>query len=197
MDYKHMQYQTCRVGDPDPHDEEAYDLCLKRLGGGTLCTRPEGHHGRHVACDESVVVEIGPDPEVTREGSTGAASREPVPIVTHADLQTLRRLRNKDEHLREWSQKEIADTDVLLDRLIAAAEADAPTLPEGWYLWRDEHSGASTAVYVKGGRISRWDDGDGLFGQVIPGNRDRLTPLRSITEAEFRAAALAEIERRD
>lgn len=104
-------------------------------------------------------------------------------VVTYEDLDDLLRIKEAVGN---------AGCGVLVDRLIAVARADAPPLPEGWYLWRDEHGGTSTAVYVKGGRISRWDDGDGLFGQVTPGNRDRLTPLRpTVTEADIEKAAYA------
>ena len=93
------------------------------------------------------------------------------PIVTHEDLDAIVALVNSPvlRGLDESTGESVLD---LLRRLRAAAEADRPPLPEGWYLW--DAGGARSVVYVTGEHMSRWDDGDGYFGKT---DRDRLTPL--------------------
>lgn len=73
-------------------------------------------------------------------------------IITHDDLDALQDIRELAA-VRSWPR-----SCALLDRLIAAAEADAPPLPEGWHLWDNP--------------VATADD------------RDRLTPLRpTVTES--------------
>lgn len=56
------------------------------------------------------------------------------PLVTHADRRDLLDLRATVE---DFDSDEAARKVALLDRLISAAEADKPALPEGWVLIRD------------------------------------------------------------
>ncbi len=102
------------------------------------------------------------------------------PIVTHADLDDL-------VHLRE--QATTSEQIVLLDRLIAAAKADAPPLPEGWVLVEAD-DGSHRVLWRKGGVGYLFDD--------CTGNRYTLedfvsvTPLRpTVTEADVERAAEA------
>ena len=106
--------------------------------------------------------------------------------VTHEDLSVLRGLRDRltpeDDYERD-----------LLDRLIAAAEADAPPLPEGWVLLRFadgaqrvlwHHNGLLSVVYPTRRPLST-----DYFG-TVEGRRERLTPLRpTVTEADVEKAS--------
>ena len=112
-------------------------------------------------------------------------------IVTYGDLEQLREMR--DEVLDHYSDRGPAAGD-LLDRLIAAAEADRPPLPEGWY-WLREESGDRRLVRVQpNGDITVTERGSVHIATLdsLRGGRDRLTPLRpTITEADVEKAAQA------
>ncbi len=103
------------------------------------------------------------------------------PIVTHADLPDFERLR--------FAVANRASERALLDRLIAAAKADAPPLPEGWVL-AEVDDGSHRVLWRKGGVGYSFDD--------CAGNRYALedfvsvTPLRpTVTEADVERAAEA------
>ena len=103
--------------------------------------------------------------------------------VTYGDLSVLRVARD-----------ETGDGAVvaLLDRLIAAAEADRPPLPEGWYLvsvtnQEGEHVGNRMVFHADGSLYER-DDRNWYYG-ALDTMRDRLTPLRpAVTEADVEKA---------
>ena len=100
--------------------------------------------------------------------------------VTHEDLPMLRKCRAVCEDID-------GPVALLFDRLIAAAEADQPPLPEGWY-WVERGEGRC-AAYVKDGLISPFDSGEDTWGSVDR-YRNRLTPLRlTVTEAEVEKVA--------
>ena len=105
-------------------------------------------------------------------------------IVTHEDLPMLRKCRAACED---------ADGPValLFDRLIAAAEADRPPLPEGWVVY-DTGNDGQTVYWHEAGRLFVYRasvvDREGL--EVERFTRDRLTPLRpAVTEADVERAA--------
>ena len=100
-------------------------------------------------------------------------------IVTYADLNALRALRSDCSEFEKDEQR-------LLDRLIAAAEADAPPLPEGWVVYADSEDG-QRVFWHSSGDLSIYKDA-GLWSSDR-GDLARCTPLRpTITEAEFEAA---------
>src|SRR5690606_39638419 len=84
--------------------------------------------------------------DVHRE-STNTAPK----VVTRQDLAILRRIRKEGDRSPE--------ADALLDRLIAAAEADAPPLPEGWVLHSE--GGHRHPYYHERGHIYASADVDG------------------------------------
>lgn len=98
------------------------------------------------------------------------------PLVTHADLKTLRQMQDKSQSHREWSMGEIDAVDRLLDRLIREAEADKPALPEGWVLYSDGVMGMRVlwhfegALYVRRDLSDRWQSDASLIAH-------NLTPL--------------------
>ena len=86
--------------------------------------------------------------------------------IPHEYLPALRRMR----------EGSIIPSDLhKVDAFIAAAEADAPPLPEGLVLL-ELSSGAHIALWHKDGRLYYRDDYTSLFGGV-EGRHDRLTPL--------------------
>ena len=94
------------------------------------------------------------------------------PLVTHADLPSLTQMRG------ETPMDSTSERARLLDRLIQAAEADKPALPEGWVLL--SKNGSQFPYYYRDGLVyAAWPSnghriyalGDGDF------QRDRLTPL--------------------
>lgn len=107
-------------------------------------------------------------------------------IVTHADLPTLQMMRN--------CTGDGAESAVLLDRLIAAAEADAPPLPKGWVVYTDGDGGE---------RVFWHRDGVLHFGRddlpVWSPDADELArcaPLRpTVTEADVERAAVVFMDR--
>ena len=142
----------------------------------------------------------------------------PDKLVTHEDLLTLRGVRartsvNDGESLR------------LLDRLITAAEADRPPLPEGWVAIEphEVREGDIVSVYYEGrddveghrytGRVGVDEDGGAFFihdaerdflavyltllSKAPEGVRDfrRLTPLRPTVTEADIERAASEIER--
>jgi hypothetical protein len=118
--------------------------------------------------------------------------------VTHADLDTLRTLRQSYGPDREVKcGGSVTD---LLDRLIAAAEADQPPLPEPEQIGsvvRATCVHGSTGVFVKQGEDS-WIALPGQWGRTIQQQSDQwedlfdITPLRpTVTEADVERAAIA------
>ena len=108
------------------------------------------------------------------------------PIVTHADLKILRRLRVDEADLSNAPNDDAVIR--LLDRLIEAAEADAPTLPEGWYLYARYGGGQAVLFVDDEGDVLEHTGSDQRVGTVAD-LRDRLTPLRpTVTEADFSRA---------
>lgn len=69
-------------------------------------------------------------------------------LVTYKDLSVLRRIKEAVGH---------SGCGPLVDRLIAAAEANRPALPEGWYAFESVMHG-TLHVYVKGGMVSVSDE---------------------------------------
>ena len=115
-------------------------------------------------------------------------------IVTHEDLSALRGIReaatSPDTYYPDDATAKLTPL-ALLDRLIAAAEADQPPLPEGWVLLRD-HNGSHRALWHNDGVLFDRDDSTGC--RAVVGSRvaphDRLTPLRpTVTESQIKAAA--------
>lgn len=103
-------------------------------------------------------------------------------LVTHEDLAVLRDLRNSEG----FYDGDAADA--LLNRLIAAAEADVPPLPEGWVLATFGDGGRQPLYHRDGGFFIK-DDGS-LPIPLTAEERDRLTPLRpTVTEADVEKAA--------
>ena len=73
-------------------------------------------------------------------------------IVTHEDLPMLRGVRNR------LSTAPGSERD-LLDRLIAAAEADEPPLPEGWVVLTTPSTGSKRILFHHpDGSLTAWDD---------------------------------------
>lgn len=105
-------------------------------------------------------------------------------IVTRDDLPVLRDLRRAGHD----GEPEAA----LLDRLIAAAEADQPPLPEGWVLLRLADN-SQRVLWHHDGRLSVLRTQTGLWGDWFgdaEAKRDRLTPLRpTVTEADVERVA--------
>ena len=107
-------------------------------------------------------------------------------VVTHADLYTLRRARGVFRDSTPQAR--------LLDRLIAAAEADPPPLPEGWVVERNP-DGESRIVWHKDGVTSMWSDGT---YETINARSSSITPLRpTVTEADVEKAAYAIFRERE
>src|SRR5699024_9219915 len=81
------------------------------------------------------------------------------------------------------------DEQRLLDRLIAAAEADAPPLPEGWVLL--DTTKGRRALWHEDGDLYEHDMlGGGVWAKVAEVDRRLLTPLRpTVTEADVEALA--------
>ena len=105
--------------------------------------------------------------------------------VTYADLDDLRFLRVAAE-----TEPDQHPAILLVDRLIAAAEADRPPLPEGWVVYRGEYGGQAVYWHRNGALYEDTND-PGPWDYVEP-NRDRLTPLRpTVTEADVERAAQA------
>lgn len=128
--------------------------------------------------------------------------------IRHVDLPALRETRSV---LLEAGYAPDAYPVAMTDRLIAAAEADAPPLPAGWYLL-DQNPGDGLLDFHRQGWVyALWHDGEGglwsrpgkatvqggaYFGKVEL-FRDRLTPLRpTVTEADVERAAEAWLEDR-
>lgn len=108
---------------------------------------------------------------------------KPEKIVTHEDLDAIAMIERKCGNLPiEGRASDI------LRRLRAAAEADAPPLPEGWVLSVD-NTGTHRVYWHEGGNLySAMQNSEG-YGLPITTTeatalRDRLTPLRpTVTEA--------------
>lgn len=98
--------------------------------------------------------------------------------IPHGYLSLLRNLRESVGAV---------DTDVMLQRFIEAAEADAPPLPEGWYAFESVMHG-NLRVYVRAGGTVYQSDActcvECYWGPV--GDfAHRLAPLRpTVTEAD-------------
>lgn len=115
-------------------------------------------------------------------------------IVTHADLDAitvLDRVRPR-EYVSEDEYQVVAE---LLARLRAAAEADQPPLPEGWYSWRTDSNGNVHVWHDGNDRLWLYDSCKELFGYVTQ-HRDRLSPLRpTITREDVKRAHVAWLRR--
>ncbi len=104
------------------------------------------------------------------------------PIVTHADLHDLERLRRR-------LAVAFHNEEPLLDRLIAAAKADAPPLPEGWVL-AEADDGSHRVLWHKDGWLNLYSDRSDVYRSVD--YFKSVTPLRpTVTEADFGHAAVA------
>jgi len=102
-------------------------------------------------------------------------------VITHADLDTLRQVRT-------WcSQEAEALAAALLDRLIAAAEADQPPLPEGWVVLGMPTKGSRRILWHEAGCLYVGPNGHEHLGDVDAfDRRNRLSPLRpTISRADF------------
>ena len=119
-------------------------------------------------------------------------------IVTHEDLSALRGIReaatSRDTYYPGDATSKFNPI-ALLDRLIAAAEADQPPLPEGWVLL-DGDDGSKYPYWHEDNRLYRGRGGDAYKIEATAASmRDRLTPLRpTVTEADVEKAA-SEVER--
>ena len=107
-------------------------------------------------------------------------------LVTHDDLDTLR-------HIRAYTINSLGERGELLDRLIAAAEADQPPLPEGWVLATFSDSGRQALYHRDGGFFIR--DDETLPIPLTAEERDRLTPLRPTITAEDVERATAAVRK--
>lgn len=104
------------------------------------------------------------------------------PIVTRADLDVLRGI------YRRLIPEEDYERDLLV-RLIDAAEADTPPLPDGWVMAKDS-GGARRVMWHQDGALWTYDDGsvsDFSFDYF-----KAVSPLRpTVTEADVERAAEA------
>ena len=80
----------------------------------------------------------------------------------------------------------------LLTRLIEAAEADQPPLPEGWVVLDMPPQGSRRVLWHEAGCLYVGPNGHEHLGDVGAfDRRDRLTPLRpTVTEADVEKAAM-------
>ena len=109
-------------------------------------------------------------------------------LVTHDDLDAIKVIER--ECANPTCSGEAAD---LLRRLRAAAEADAPPLPEGWVV-HTNGLGTQRVYWHKDGVLYNCvNDGVG-YGtglDIDRDDRDRLAPLRpAVTEADVEKAAM-------
>lgn len=105
-------------------------------------------------------------------------------IVTHEDLDLLREMREQADYGRIHQAP-------LLDRLIAAAEADQPPLPEGWVL-HTTPAGSRAVFWHRDGYLYQWDDDDDAVHPVQPFPSSTTVPLRpTVTEADVEKATEA------
>lgn len=117
-------------------------------------------------------------------------------IVTHADRQPLADLRQWIAHQPDHPWTDVRRSHLIdtLDRLIAAAEADAPPLPEGWVLHDDGLLG-SRVFWHRGGDLYYQRECRDMWHRDITPIRKYLTPLRpTVTEADVERAARAAAE---
>lgn len=109
-------------------------------------------------------------------------------IVTHADLGDLLDLRS---HCADFDSDEAERKVEMLDRLIAAAEADAPPLPEGWVL-HTTPAGSRAVFWHRDGYLYQWDDDEHSSRPVQPFRSSVTTPLRpTVTPADVEKAVRA------
>ena len=100
-------------------------------------------------------------------------------LITYADLNALRGARGVFYDGTPRAR--------LLDRLIAAAEADAPSLPEGWVLYT-AHDGGRAVFWHRGGSVYQWDNTSDVY-DYVSNDPDRFAPLRpTVTEADVKRA---------
>ena len=107
-------------------------------------------------------------------------------LVTHEDRLIIEDIFSASTP-DDWTEEQKEASADLYRRLIAAAEADQPPLPEGWVV-ESYPDGISRIVWHKGGATSMWSDGK---YETVTGPGSRLTPLRpTVTEADVEKAAL-------
>ena len=112
------------------------------------------------------------------------------PVVTYADLMALHDLR------ATYNPTPGDAIDKLLDRLIAAAEADRPPLPEGWVL-HTTPAGSRAVFWHRDGYLQQWDDDDRPSRRVQQFPGSTTTPLRpTVTEADVEKAVDVYMEAR-
>lgn len=87
-------------------------------------------------------------------------------IITHEDLEAL-------ELMRDWAEGYVP-VEQIVARLIAAAEADKPALPEGWVLLNN--SGKHRVLWHDGTGYLRAEQGGGAWSHIDECVGD-LTPL--------------------
>ena len=103
--------------------------------------------------------------------------------VTRDDLAFLRGMRANLDNATDAARE-------MVDRLIAAAEADQPPLPEGWYLL-NMGGGASRVLWHADGMLYEQGNRALVWSDVDAAGRESLSPLRpTITEADVEKAAL-------
>ena len=109
-------------------------------------------------------------------------------IVTHADLPVIDTLASlRPSMFRDEDAYQAVSE--FLARARAAAEADAPPLPEGWVLLNTTKG--RRALWHEDGDLYEHDMlGGGVWIKVAEVDRNRLTPLRpTVTEADVERAA--------
>lgn len=112
-------------------------------------------------------------------------------LVTHDDLDALRGIRHAATSIDSWCPEgEVTPGPLaLLDRLIAAAEADQPPLPEGWVIRKHGavHYHRAGVLYSNADCTQvTWQEHD-VERELREGS---LTPLRpTVTEADVERAA--------
>ena len=111
-------------------------------------------------------------------------------IVTHADLPVIDTLASlRPSMFRDEDAYQAVSE--FLARARAAAEADAPPLPEGWVLLNTTKG--RRALWHEDGDLYEHDMlGGGVWIKVAEVDRNRLTPLRpTVTEADVEKGAEA------
>lgn len=106
------------------------------------------------------------------------------PIVTHADLADLERLR--------YAVANRLSERALLDRFLARAKADAPELPNKTWVLARVNDGSHLALWHEDGKCWTYDDRTGGSYLIEYFDSDSVKPLRpTVTEAEVKRAVEA------